>query len=181
MNEPLPEPWLRGPLPGVDPAVAPLLRSFEHAREELAQHTAGLTPEQIWARPLGQTPLGFHLRHIGGSVERLMCYAMGRRLTPEQHAAKAREQEPGATREELLAEIEASLTTAGAAAREVPPQSLGEPRYVGAKQLPTTLIGLLIHIAEHTQRHVGQAIAAAKLVRAYSSSEASTGASGRTR
>jgi hypothetical protein len=37
---------------------------------------------------------------------------------------------------------------------------------VGRKKLPTTVIGLIVHLAEHTQRHVGQAVSAAKLARA---------------
>jgi hypothetical protein len=180
-----PEPWLRGPLPGVDPLIAPLLRSLEHAREELADYVRGLTPEQVWARPHGQTPLGFHVRHIAGSVHRMMTYALGRELTEAEHADKAREQQPGASAEELLAELEASLSRAADNAllitREVTRESLTATRYVGRKRLPVTAVGLLIHIAEHTQRHVGQAIEAAKLVRAYSSSDPSGGASGRTR
>jgi uncharacterized damage-inducible protein DinB len=176
-----PEPWLRGPLPGVDPLIAPLLRSFEHAREELADYVRDLTPEQVWARPHGQVPLGYHVRHIAGSVNRMMTYLLGGTLTDAQHADKSREQQPGASAEELLAEVEASLTRAAEDARRITRDSLTEPRYVGRLRLPTTAAGLLVHIAEHTQRHVGQAIEAAKLARAYSSSDASGGASGRTR
>jgi uncharacterized damage-inducible protein DinB len=115
----------------------------------------------------------------------MMTYALGRELTEAEHADKAREQQPGASAEELLAELEASLSRAADNAllitREVTRESLTATRYVGRKRLPVTTVGLLIHIAEHTQRHVGQAIEAAKLVRAYSSSEPSGGASGRTR
>jgi uncharacterized damage-inducible protein DinB len=41
-----------------------------------------------------------------------------------------------------------------------------QPRTVGGKQLPTTLGGLLVHVADHTQRHVGQAITTSKIVAA---------------
>ena len=99
----LEEPWLRGPIAGVSPLLAPVLYSLQHAREDLAQWTEGLTTEQIWARPHGFGSVGFQLRHIAGSVERLTTCLQGQPLTAEQFAAKAAEMEPGASREELLA------------------------------------------------------------------------------
>ena len=161
----LPEPWLRGPLPGVDTFVAPLLYSFQMAQEDLAKYTAGLTTEQIWATPHGFGSVGFHLRHIAGSTERLMTYVSGGQLSSAQMAALQAEKEAGATREELLAAIDQAFKSAEAIARALDPVRLTDPRSVGRKQLPTTVIGLLVHIAEHTQRHVGQAISAAKLAR----------------
>ena len=156
---------MRGPLQGVDTFVAPLLYSLQMAREDLAKYTAGLTTEQIWATPHGFGPVGFHLRHIAGSTDRLMTYVCGGQLSAEQMAALKAEKEPGATREELLAGIDRAFASAEAIARALDPARLTEPRGVGRKQLPTTVIGLLIHSAEHTQRHVGQAISAAKWAR----------------
>ena len=161
----LPEPWLRGPIPGVDSLTAPILYSFEQAYEDLAKYTAGLSVDQIWATPHGFGSLGFHLRHIAGSVQRLMTYVQGRQLSDAQMAEIKIQHEPGATREELLAGLRASFENAGAVVRAIGPATLAEPREVGRKRLPTTVIGLLTHIAEHTQRHVGQAISAAKLAR----------------
>lgn len=159
------EPWLRGPIPGVDPFVAPLFYSFQMAREDLARHTAGLTTDQIWATPHGFGSVGFHLRHIAGSTERLMTYVTGTPLSAAQMSALKAEKDPGATREMLLAAIDSVFAHAEATARALDPASLTAPRTVGRKELPTTVIGLLIHTAEHTQRHVGQAISAAKLAR----------------
>ena len=159
----LPEPWLRGPIEEVDPLVAPLLYSFQQAREDLVRHTEGLSTEQIWARPHGFGSVGFHIRHIAGSVGRLMSYLEERALTQEQLAEIEREHTPGASREELLAGLDASLSRAEAIVRKIGPESLRDPRAVGRKRLPTTVIGLLTHIAEHTQRHVGQAISSCKL------------------
>jgi uncharacterized damage-inducible protein DinB len=161
----LEEPWLRGPIPGVSSLLAPLLYSLQQAREDLAQWTEGLTTEQIWARPHGFGPVGYQLRHIAGSVERLTTFLQGRQLTAEQFAAKDREMEPGASREELLAEVEKSLAQTEEIVRGLDPATLADPRTVGRLRLPTTVIGLLTHIAEHTQRHVGEAISAAKLAR----------------
>lgn len=160
------EPWLRGPLPGVGPLTAPILFSFQQAREDLAAWTEGLTMEQIWATPfvdLGSA--GFHIRHIARSTDRLFTYLEGRQLSGQQHAALATEKDPGASRDALLKELDLALQRAEKVVRALDPATLEEPRYVGRKRLPTTVIGLLTHVAEHTQRHVGQAICAAKLAR----------------
>ncbi len=159
------ESWMSGPIPGVDTFVAPLLYSFQMARQDLATWTEGLSGNQIWATPHGFGSVGFHMRHIAGSVDRLMTYLEGNQLSEPQMAALRAEKEPGASREELLAEIDTAFAKAEAIARALDPAHLADPRGVGRKQLPTTVIGLLVHIAEHTQRHVGQAISAAKLAR----------------
>ena len=161
-----PEPWMRGPIPGVDPLLAPLLFSFQHAREDLSRWTEGLSTEQLWATSHGFASVGFQLRHIAGSVSRLMTYLQGRALDDAQLATLAAEHEPaGAARDELLALVDQAFRDAETVVRAIDPATLSEPRAVGRKQLPTTVIGLLVHIAEHTQRHVGQAICAAKLAR----------------
>jgi hypothetical protein len=166
----LPEPWLRGPLAGASPLVAPVLRSFEQAREDLEKYTQGLTTEQIWSRPANLAPVGFQLRHIAGSVDRLMTYLLGKQLDESQMAALAKEMEPGESRESLLLRVNEALNAAGAEILRIDPSKLTEPRVVGRKRLPTTVVGLMIHIAEHTQRHVGQAITTAKFVRSYANS-----------
>jgi hypothetical protein len=159
------EPWLRGPIPGISPLIAPVLYSFQQAREDLAKHTEGLTDDQTWARPFGLVPVGFHLRHIAGSVDRLTTYLLERQLNEAQMAALNAEMEPGEPLMQLLVQVNESLAQAEERIKSIHPAILAEPRVVGRQQLPTTVIGLLIHIAEHTQRHVGQAIGAAKLAR----------------
>jgi uncharacterized damage-inducible protein DinB len=156
------EPWLRGPIADVHPLVAPVLYAFQHAREDLAHYTEGLTAEQLWATPHGFGSAGFHIRHVAGSTGRLMTYLMGQELTAEQFAELRNERQPGPGREELLAILEAALASAETAVRSIDPATLAEPRAIGRKKLPTTVIGLLTHIAEHTQRHIGQAISACK-------------------
>lgn len=164
-----PEAWLRGPIADVNPLLSPVLRSFQQAREDLTSHTEGLTTEEIWARPHGFGPVGFHIRHITGSVDRLTTYLESRSLDADQLAALKSEMEPGASRDELLADLAAGLRRAEQVIRGVDLSSLSDPRTVGRQHLSTTVIGLLVHIAEHTQRHVGQAISAAKLIRVGSS------------
>jgi uncharacterized damage-inducible protein DinB len=160
----LPEPWMRGPIEGVHPLLAPVLYSFQMAREDLEKYTAGLSAAGIWATPYGLTSVGFHILHIAGSTSRLATYLQGRELTAAQLEAMEAEKAPGElSREELLARMDHAFRDAEAVIRAIAPAMLAEARTVGRKHLPTTVIGLLTHIAEHTQRHVGQAIAAAKL------------------
>ena len=158
------EPWLRGPIEGVSPWIAPILFSFQMAREDVVRHTEGLTTEQLWMRPQGIAAVGFHIRHIGGSVDRLTTYVEGRQLSESQMIALKAETEPGASRQELLEGMNAALLRAEQLYRQLDPAQLAEARAVGRKQLPTTVIGLLIHIAEHTQRHTGQCVTTAKLI-----------------
>ena len=159
----LPEPWLRGPLRDVSPLLAPALYALQQTREDLARHTAGLTTGQVWDRPHGLAPLGFHLRHIAGSVDRLTTYLEGKSLDEAQMAALAKEMEPGASLEELLSDVDRALRRAENVIRAIDPATLAEPRFVGRQRLPTTVVGLVTHLAEHTARHLGQAISAAKL------------------
>jgi hypothetical protein len=162
----LPEPWLRGPIPDVNPLVAPILYAFQHVREDLARYTEGLTGDQLWANPHGLGSVGFHILHIVGSTGRLMTYLQGRDLNAEQmEALHVEETRGGPGRDGLLADLEWCLRDAEAVVRSLDPTRLAEGRTVGRKRLPTTVIGLLTHIAEHTQRHVGQAIGAAKLAK----------------
>lgn len=157
---------MRGPLTGVSPLTAPVLYSFQQAREDLSRYTEGLTVEQLRATPFGMASAGFHILHIAGSTERLMTYVQDGQLSEAQLAALKQEQAPPAlTREELLAKLDEAFAAAERVVCALDPATLAEPRAVGRKRLPTTVIGLLTHIAEHTQRHVGQAISAAKLVR----------------
>jgi uncharacterized damage-inducible protein DinB len=161
------EPWMRGPIPGVSVLTAPILYAFQQAREDLAIYTEGLTVEQIWARPFGLGAVGFHILHVAGSTERLMTYLQGRQLSEVQLAAlRVEGSVTGTSRDQLLAGLDAAFAAAETVVRAIDPGTLAEQREIGRKRLPTSVIGLLTHIAEHTQRHVGQAISAAKLIRA---------------
>ena len=143
--------------------VAPILYAFQQAREDLAKYTEGLSAEQLWDSPHGFGSVGFHIRHIAGSTDRLLSYLQGRELTAEELQELQDEARPaGWARRELLRRLEESFARAETVVRGIDPATLCEPRTVGRKRLPTTVIGLLTHIAEHTQRHVGQAISACK-------------------
>ncbi|HTC37081.1 MAG TPA: DinB family protein [Bryobacteraceae bacterium] len=161
----LDEPWLRGPVEGVHPVVGATLHAYKQALEDLAQWTDGLTDAQLWARPHGLAPVGFQLRHIAGSVDRLTTYLRGEQLSQPQLDAARSEMEPGASREELLKKVRAALHDSERVLRAINPDTFADARTVGRKRLPTTVAGLVVHLAEHTQRHVGQLIVTAKVAR----------------
>lgn len=159
----LPEPWMRGILPGINPVIGHLLRASEHIQEDLARAIAGLNVEQIWAKPHGMTSAGFHAKHLAGSTERLCTYLEGKQLTEEQLAAIAQENQGGESAEDLIGAVRQSLVRYEKLVRALTPEKFAEKREIGRRRLETTAISLAIHIAEHGQRHVGQAISAAKL------------------
>ena len=161
-----PEPWLRGTLTEVPAVQRAVLHALELAREDLEHWCEGLTDAELNARPGGIPPVAFHLRHITRSIDRLLTYSEGAQLSPEQMTALKTELEPGATQNELLAELVVGFSKSVRRIRAFSVSRLQEARFVGKKQLPTSVGGLLVHIADHTQRHVGQAITTAKIVRA---------------
>ena len=166
MTELRQEAWLRGPIEGVPPHLMPVFHSFQMVREDLAHYTEGLTTEDVWRRTGALPSLGFHLRHIAHSVDRLVTYLCGEQLSEAQIAILKQETEPGtATLAELLADVDAKLSDAEKRLRTIGIVMLPEPRYIGKKRLPSTVLGILVHVAEHTQRHLGQAITTAKLAR----------------
>jgi hypothetical protein len=159
------EPWMRGILPGIDPVVGHLLRASEHIREDLESAIADLTGEQLWARPQGMTSAGFHVKHLAGSTERLCTYLAGQQLSTEQLAALKVEGEGRESAKELIDGVKAALARYEQMVSALRPDQFGEVREIGRRRFQTTAISLAIHIAEHGQRHVGQAISAAKLSR----------------
>jgi uncharacterized damage-inducible protein DinB len=159
------EPWMRGTLTELDPLIAALIHSFQHAREDLTKWTEGLPEEKICAAYGEAGSVGFHILHIGGSVERLLTYARGEQLSDAQMADLKTEQSAQMTRGELLAHLDRKLTEAETFLRTIDPATFGETRYIGRKRIPVTLGGLLVHTAEHTQRHVGEAIVTTKIIR----------------
>ena len=164
-----PEVWLRGPVAGIPALLQPVAHSLLQCREELTAIIPTLSTDQFWDRPGGAASIGFHLRHAAGSLDRLFTYAKGETLSTAQRAALAAEgaadlaPHPGAR---FLAAFEESVERALAQLRNTPEDSLLEFRGVGRAGLPSTVLGLLFHAAEHTQRHAGQIATTAKVVRA---------------
>ena len=144
------------------PAAHALLQTVE----DVAGAVAGLTPDQVWQTPGGAGSIGFHLMHLCGATDRLLTYARGERLNDGQKAALAAETNPPRRDAAgLLAEFRATVDAALAQIRATSAAAALEPRTVGRAALPTTVLGLLFHAGEHSQRHAGQVITTAKIVR----------------
>ena len=158
------EPWLRGTLSDLPLLQRALFHSLQMAQEDIARWCGGLDDSELHARPFELPSIAFQLRHIARSLDRFCCYAEGIPLTEVQLAALASEMDSPGSRESIFGELEQSLEKTrqrlGPIARQLP----DKPVAIGRKLLPTTLAGLLIHAAEHTQRHVGQAITTAKVI-----------------
>ena len=162
----LPEVWLRGPVPGVPDALMPAAHAFLQTMEDVERGAGDLTIEQLWQTPGGAASVGFHILHLAGSTDRLLTYARGERLNADQRAALAAEQSPERRRvSDLIAGLRTAIDSAMAQVRATRVDTLYEPRTVGRAALPTTVIGLMFHAAEHSQRHAGQLVTTAKIVR----------------
>jgi uncharacterized damage-inducible protein DinB len=160
----LPEPWLRGTMTEISAVPRAVLHALELAGEDLQKWCGSLTNAELNARPAGLAPVAFHLRHVARSLDRLLTYAEGAPLTLDQLAALKDEGAPSDGREMLFAELSSALARSAARVRALALTDLEQPRTVGKKAFPTTVGGLLVHVADHTQRHVGQAVTTAKIV-----------------
>jgi uncharacterized damage-inducible protein DinB len=159
MTQSTPEVWLRGPVPGVPQLLQHVAHALLQAAEDVERMTAGLPADQLWTRPGGAACIGFHLQHLTGVVDRLFTYARGEPLSEAQREALAAESRPGKGSVgvvELVAAFRRQVESAIEQLRQTDETQLVAPRGVGRAQLPSTVLGLLSHAAEHAQRHVGQ-------------------------
>ena len=153
-----PEVWLRGPLPDVPPLLQPVAHALYQAREEVEALMANVEEKLLWTRPGGVASAGFHLRHLVGVLDRLFTYARGEQLSAPQLAYLQSESTPdlGVSRADLVSAFRRQVDRALAELRTVDERTLTDTRSVGRGKLPSTVLGLLVHSAEHVQRHVGQ-------------------------
>ena len=160
-----PEVWLRGPLPGYAPALMPVADALLQAREDVERVAAGASADELWQQPGGAASAGYHLQHLAGSLDRLFTYARGEQLDEAQRDALAREGTPAGSGAEVVPAVLARIDHALAQLRRTSAGSLDAPREVGRARLPSTVLGLVFHAAEHTTRHAGQLITTLKIVR----------------
>lgn len=163
---PYTEPWLRGTHTDVPVVLRAVLYSFELAFDDAKKWTESLTDIEIHAQPFGLMCVAAQLKHIAGSADRLLTYAEGRQLSDDQLRALKAEQSGAETLQQLLEELHSALDQAASRVLALANGDLNADRKVGRKNLPTTLGGTLIHVAEHAQRHVGQLVTTAKIVKA---------------
>jgi len=161
------EAWLNGKLDGFAPIVMPAAHALAQAIVDLERFAAPLNYKELTARPNGAPSAAFHLRHIAGSINRLLTYARREQLNAAQldflQAETADDSKLNA--DELTAKVVTEINNALEIIKTVAPEILFEERFIGRRKLPTTVFGLLFHIAEHTARHVGQIVTTAGIVR----------------
>ena len=167
------EPWLRGTHTDIDPVLRAVLHALELAEEDVLCWTRDLDTEALELEPLGLPSVAFQMRHIARSIDRLTTYATAVRLSQDQLLALQTERTPGIDRAALVTEFTSAVRGVRPFMLAFSSEDLQRPRSVGRAELPTTLAGLLIHIAEHTQRHVGQLITTAKVVLALGEAQVS--------
>jgi hypothetical protein len=159
-----PEAWLRGPVDGIDPMLMPVAHALIQAREDVEGLVSRVPEAAVWERPGGAASVGFHVRHLGGALDRLLTYARGEALSDAQRAALKAEGAPGdppAPLADVVRDTGAIIDRSLASLRGLTREQLLEPRFVGRAQLPSNVLGLIFHAAEHCTRHAGQAITTA--------------------
>ncbi len=162
------EVWLRGPVEGYAPLVMPVVHALLQVREDVEETAGQASERELWASPGGAASAGFHLAHLAGALDRLTTYARGEALSEAQRAFLKQEGVPGTpprTAADLIALVQQTVDGALGQVQATPVESLTDVRRVGRAELPTTVLGLLFHAAEHSTRHVGQLITTLKIVR----------------
>lgn len=163
-----PEVWQRGPVEGVPSLLQPAAHAILQAREEVIALMKDFPENSLWIKPAGMASAGFHLQHLSGVLDRLYTYARNEKLNPQQMQQlhdEAISPNENLNVRNLIERFNKQVDTAIVQLKNTDPSTLTEFRGIGRKQIPTTLIGLLFHAAEHTMRHLGQLIVTAKIVK----------------
>jgi hypothetical protein len=165
MTSAKPEVWLRGPLPDIPPLLQPVAHALLQAREEVESEMAAFREEKLWTRPGNVASVGFHLQHLAGVLDRLFTYARGEALSAVQLSQLQREGVDDARirSADLVKTFHEQVDRAVEELRTMDEKTLTQARTVGRNKLPSTVLGLLVHSAEHVQRHVGQLIVTARV------------------
>lgn len=161
------EVWLRGPVLGIPPLLQPVAHALLQAGEEVTEIMKNFPPQSLWDDLAGLASVGFHLQHLSGVLDRIFTYARGEQLLPLQFDYLQREGKPSSDEtitvltDRFSNQVEEALDQLW----RTEEATLTDSRGVGRANLPSTVIGLLFHAAEHTQRHVGQLLVTARIVK----------------
>lgn len=161
------EVWMRGPIAGLDPLLQPVAHAILQAREEVNLMMIDFPNELIWEKPSGVASVAFHLQHLSGVLDRLFTYANNQLLNEDQLELLALESDDTQylTVKGLLTRFNNQVNKALTQLKNMDEKTLLEPRGIGRKQIPTNLLGLVFHAAEHTQRHVGQLFVTVRILK----------------
>ena len=161
------EVWLRGPVPKIPSLLQPVAHALLQSGEEVEKIMFGFPDEKLWTRPAGVASVGFHLQHFVGVLDRLFTYAYGQPLSSEQLEYLQNEGKPSVpefTGAQLVKKFQEQIKKSLDALEKIPEDSLLLPVGVGRRKLPSTVLGLLFHAAEHTQRHTGQLLVTVRVL-----------------
>jgi len=159
--------WLRGPVQGIPPLLQPSAHALLQSEEELIKYTKDFPEELLWEKPMGRASVGFHMQHLTGVLDRMLTYAKSEPLSEEQFDYLKNKEvlQTKKSLSSLVNDFESKVDEALEYFKTVPDSQLTEVRTVGRKKLPSTLIGLLFHAVEHSQRHIGQLLVTVSLLR----------------
>ena len=162
----MPEIWLQGAIKNVPALLQPVAHALLQVKEEVRKIMKNFPEERLWEKPAGVASVGFHLKHLAGVVDRLFTYARDESLTKEQlEYLENEEQETSNTSlNKLLDAFDLQVDIALKQLTKTDETTLTNYRSVGRKQLPSTVIGLLFHAAEHSMRHTGQLLVTVKIL-----------------
>ena len=162
------EVWQRGPLPDIIPFLQPVAHALLQARDEINEYMFEFPVALLWVRPAGMASAGFHLQHLSGVLDRVFTYARNEKLSEfqfEQLAEEGEDRPEGYTVLDLVNRFNKQVDIAIEQIKVTDESTLGDFRGIGRAGLPSTVIGLLVHGAEHTMRHVGQLMVTAAVVK----------------
>ncbi|RZK66546.1 MAG: DinB family protein [Pedobacter sp.] len=162
------EVWQRGPLPDINPLLQPVAHALLQAREEINEYMEAFPVDMLWFRPAGMASTGFHLQHLSGVLDRVFTYAKAEKLSEfqfEQLAEEGKDSLNGYRVEDLVNRFNHQVDLALLQLKETDETTLSDFRGIGRAGLPSTVIGLLVHAAEHTMRHVGQLMVTVAVVK----------------
>lgn len=161
------EVWQRGPVDGIPALLQSVAHALLQAREEIEAIMNSFPEELLWEKPAGMASPGFHLQHVTGVLDRLFTYAQGVQLNEQQLTYLSGEgKNTGQTIAELIANFNKQVDVALKQLSETDEKTLTDARGIGRRQIPTTVIGLLFHSAEHTMRHLGQLLVTVSFLKA---------------
>jgi len=163
-----PEVWQRGPVDGIPALLQPVAHTLLQAREEVNELMHDFPDQLLWEKPANMASPGFHLEHMCGVINRLFTYARAEALDEEQLRYLSSEGTPYLDEEiakNLVAAFNTQIDAAIKQLGQTDENSLTAPRGIGRAQIPTTVIGLLFHTAEHVMRHTGQLLVTVRVLK----------------
>ena len=167
-NTKLPEVWQRGPLPGIPALLQPVAHALLQAKDEVSAMMLDFPDHLLWEKPAGMASPGFHLQHLAGVLDRLFTYAEGNALSEEQLIALKKEgtpQDETTNSQSLVHAFQLQVDRSIEQLKKIDESTVTDVRTVGRAKLPSTVLGLLFHAAEHTMRHTGQMLVTVAVLR----------------